>query len=163
MIIRMAWPLANDHPDGLAFCKWSFWWTGLLQMIIEMDRPHANYHLDGPTSCEWSSGRTSLLQMVIQMGQPLVDDHQDGPASCRWSSGSTIFFSIFFVILSQIYHFPQTNTMFSFKTFQFLPQILGSRLNLADLSRTTCSCYPHEGTLEMCIAPCYQGLWNALR
>ena len=53
--------------------------------------------------------------------------------------------------------------MFSFKTFQFLPQILGSRLNLADLSRTTCSCYPHEGTLEMCIAPCYQGLWYALR
>ena len=25
------------------------------------------------------------------------------------------------------------------------------------------SFYPHEGTLEMCIACCYQGLWNALR
>ena len=46
MFIRMARPLANDHPDGLAFCKLSFRWTSLLWMIIRMDRPLADDRLD---------------------------------------------------------------------------------------------------------------------
>ena len=36
MIIRIGWPFANAHPDGLAFSK----------MIIFMGRSFANDHLD---------------------------------------------------------------------------------------------------------------------
>ena len=38
MIIRIDWPLANDHPDGLASSKTSSGGTGLLQMIIRHPR-----------------------------------------------------------------------------------------------------------------------------
>ena len=47
--------LWNDHPEGLAPCKWSSGWTGPLQMIFWMDRPLANDRLDGPASCKRSS------------------------------------------------------------------------------------------------------------
>ena len=36
MTIQMGLPLANDHPDGLAFCKWSSGCAGFLQMIIRI-------------------------------------------------------------------------------------------------------------------------------
>ena len=72
MIIRMDWPLANDHPDGPASCKWSSELAGLLQMIIWMDQPFANDHLDGPASC-----------MIIRMDQPLANDYPDGLAYCK--------------------------------------------------------------------------------
>ena len=36
MIIWMSRPFANDHPNGLAFCKWSYRWAILLQMIIRI-------------------------------------------------------------------------------------------------------------------------------
>ena len=55
-MILMDRPLANDHVDGPASCKWSSGWTSLLQMIIRMDLPLANDHPDGPASCKWSSG-----------------------------------------------------------------------------------------------------------
>ena len=45
MIIWMDRPLANDHLDGPASCKW-------------------NDPSDGPTSCKWSSRSTGLLQMT---------------------------------------------------------------------------------------------------
>ena len=86
--------------------------------------------VDGRAFCKWSSGWTSLLQMIIRRDQPLANDHLDQPSS----------FPCFFFILQQIYYFPPTNPIFSFKTFRVLSQILGSRFNLADLSRTMCSC-----------------------
>ena len=89
MIIWMERPLANDHPDGLASCKWSSGWNGLLQMIFGIDWPLANDHLDGTASCKWSSGWTGLLKMIIWMDTPLANDHPDGLASCKWSSGWT--------------------------------------------------------------------------
>ena len=45
-------PVVDDHLEGPAFCKWSFRWTGILQMIIRMDRPLANDHLDGRAFCK---------------------------------------------------------------------------------------------------------------
>ena len=77
--------------------------------------------------------------MIIRMDQPLANDYLEGPAACKWTSVSNRFFSIFRFILQQIYHFTPTNIIFSFKTFCLLLQILGSRFNLADLSRTMCS------------------------
>ena len=152
MILRMNRPLANDHPDGPASCKWPSRWTGLLQIIIQMDRPLANDHPDGPVACNWKSGWTALLQMIIQMDRPLANDHPDGPApckrssgwtgSCKWSSGLTRFFSN--CLLKHISYFPPTNIIFSCKTFLLLLQILASRSNLADLSRTMCSCLTYK-------------------
>ena len=78
-IIRMDRPLANDHQDEPASCKWSWGCTGILQIIIRMDWPLANNHQDGPASCKWSYGWTSLLQMISL----------DGQAFCKWSSGYT--------------------------------------------------------------------------
>ena len=103
-------PLSNDYPDGLASCKWSSGWTGLLQMIIWIGRPLANNHPDGPASCKWSSelagllqmiiqieraaasckwssGWTGLMQLIIRMDHSLANDLPDGQASCKWSSG----------------------------------------------------------------------------
>ena len=79
--------------------------------------------------------------MIIRMDWPLANNHPEGPASCEWSSRSTIFFSIFLFILQQIYYHPPINIIFSFKAFRPLLQILGSKFNLADISRTTCSCF----------------------
>ena len=72
MIIRRGRPLANDHPEGPASCKWSSGGAGLLQMIIWWDQPLANDHPEGQASCKWSSSGTSLLQMNIQRGRPLA-------------------------------------------------------------------------------------------
>ena len=65
MVIRIDWPLANDHPDGPASCKWSSELAGLLQIIIQMDWPLANDHPDGLASGKWSSGWTGLSQMTL--------------------------------------------------------------------------------------------------
>ena len=86
MIILMDRPLANDHPDGLASCKWSSRWTGLLKMIILINRPLANDHPDGPASCKWSYWSTGLLQMIIMIELSLANDHLDGSASFKWLS-----------------------------------------------------------------------------
>ena len=58
-------PLANDHLEGPASCKWSSEGTRLLQMIIQRDRPLANDHPEGPAICKWSSGGAGLLQMIV--------------------------------------------------------------------------------------------------
>ena len=58
-------PLANDHQERPAPCKWLFGGSGLLQMIIMQIWPLANDHLEGPSSCKWSSRRYGLLQMII--------------------------------------------------------------------------------------------------
>ena len=71
MIIRIDWPLANDHPDGPASCKWSSRSTGLLQMLSQIDLPLANDHPEGRASCKWSSGGTSLLQRALSINNPL--------------------------------------------------------------------------------------------
>ena len=68
---------ANGHPDGPASCKWSSWWTGLLQMIIQMDWPLENDHPDRPASCKWSSGLISLLQMIDRIEWSLANYHLD--------------------------------------------------------------------------------------
>ena len=65
MIMHMSRPFAYDHPDGPGFCKWSFGWAGLLQMIILMGQAVANDHPDGPAFCKWSFGWARLLQMII--------------------------------------------------------------------------------------------------
>ena len=84
----------------------------LLQMIIRSGRPLANDHSDGPPSCNLSSGKTSLLQMIMWRDRPLSNDHLERPASHKLSSVTPV-------------------------TESPLP---GSRFNLADLSRTICSC-----------------------
>ena len=89
MIILMDWPLANDHPDRPASCKWSSGLISLLQMLIRMERPLANDYQDGPASFEWPSRSTGLLQIIIWIDRPLANDHQDRLASCTWSFGST--------------------------------------------------------------------------
>ena len=66
MIIWRIQPLANDHPEDPATCKWSFGGTGHLQMIIQRIRPLANDHPEDLASCKWSSGGTGLLQMIIR-------------------------------------------------------------------------------------------------
>ena len=65
MIIRRIWPLANDHPEDPATCKWSSGGSDNLQMIIWRIRPLANDHPEDQASCKWSSGGTGLLQMII--------------------------------------------------------------------------------------------------
>ena len=50
MIILMDRPLANDHPEWLASCKWSSVWISLLQMIDRIEWPLANDHPDGSFS-----------------------------------------------------------------------------------------------------------------
>ena len=59
MIIQRVRPLANDHPEDLASCRWSSRGAGLLQMIIQMIRPLANDHPEGPASCK------SLIHKVV--------------------------------------------------------------------------------------------------
>ena len=39
-------PLANDHLDGSAFCKWSSGWNDLLYLIIWMAHPLTNAYPD---------------------------------------------------------------------------------------------------------------------
>ena len=65
MIIWRIRPLANDHPEDSATCKWSSGGTGHLQMIIQRMWPLANDHPEDPVSCKWSSGGTGPLQMNI--------------------------------------------------------------------------------------------------
>ena len=87
MIIWIDRPLANDHLDWPASCKWSSRWTGLLQMIIQIDRPLANDHSDGPASLKWSFGWTSLLQMIVWMERPLANGQKSKKRSAlfTWS------------------------------------------------------------------------------
>ena len=89
MIIRRIWPLANDHPEDPATCKWSSGGSDNLQMIIWRIRPLANDHPEDPASCKWSSGGSGLLQMIIQQIQPLANDHMEVQATCKWSSGGS--------------------------------------------------------------------------
>jgi len=101
---------ANDHPDRLTSCKWSFGSTSLLQIIIRIDQPLANNPLDQPASYKWSSGSTGLLRMIIWMDQPLANDHRNGPASCKWSSFS---FSVILLLCKKAY-FPSPNIFLLF-------------------------------------------------
>ena len=66
--IRRIRPLANDHLEGPAICKWSPRWSCLLQMIIRRILPLANDHLKGLTSCKWSS--VTLARIRIQSRRP---------------------------------------------------------------------------------------------
>ena len=127
MIIHMDRPFANDYPDGAA----------LLQLIDKIDWPFGNDRLDGPAFCKWSSEWAGLLQMIIRIGRSFANNHSDGPAFCKWSSRFLPLSQIllhFYFHFQQISYFPLTNIF-------LLLQILGSRLNLADLSKTTCSCF----------------------
>ena len=145
MVIPVDLPLANDHPDGPASCKWSSGGASLLQTITMRDQPHANDHPDEPASCKWSSGGASLLQIISWRDQPLANDHPDEPASYKWLSRGTGLLVLIFRINHFILHvsfyllFFPTNIILSFKTFLLLLQFLGSRFNLTDLSRTLCS------------------------
>ena len=65
MIIRKIWPLANDHPEGLAICKWSSGGSGPLQMIIQRILPLANDHPVGPPLPPFSRNRTYLKIWVL--------------------------------------------------------------------------------------------------
>ena len=71
--------------------------------------------------------------MIIRMDWPFANDYLDFFLS-------TSFFSIFLWSLKQISYVPPKKIVFSFKTFLLLLQILGLRFNLADPSRTICSC-----------------------
>ena len=84
--LQMIWPLAIDHPEDLATCKWSSRGTGHLQMIIWRIWPLPNDHLEDPASCKWSSRWSRRLQMIIRRIQPFAKDRLEDPASCKWSS-----------------------------------------------------------------------------
>ena len=49
MILQGGQPLANDHAEGLASCKWSARGGGLLRIIIHSGPPLANDHLSPPS------------------------------------------------------------------------------------------------------------------
>ena len=83
MIIRRDQPLANDHLEWPATCKWSSEGTSLLQMIIRIERPLQIIIQKGPASCKWSFRWAGLLQMVLLANSPPKE-----PTSCKWSSGS---------------------------------------------------------------------------
>ena len=89
MIIWRIRPLANDHPEDPASCKWSSGGSGLLQMIIQQIQPLANDHMEVQATCKWSSGGSDHLQMIIQRIRPLANDHPEHLASGMWSSGGT--------------------------------------------------------------------------
>ena len=89
MIVWIDRPLANDHPEDLASCKWSSGGSGLLQMIIQQIQPLANDHMEVQATCKWSSGGSDHLQMIIQRIRPLANDHPEHLASGMWSSGGT--------------------------------------------------------------------------
>ena len=55
MIIQRIWLLANDHPEDLASCKWSYRGPSHLQMIIWRIWQLANDHMEDLASCKWSS------------------------------------------------------------------------------------------------------------
>ena len=57
IIIQRIRPLANDHPEDKASCKWSSAGTGLLQMIIH----HPSHLCQDPDSIS----RTFLEQLVL--------------------------------------------------------------------------------------------------
>ena len=78
-----------------------------------------------------------LLQMIIWKDRPHANEYLEGPASCQWSFEWTGLFQM----IIRINQIPPTKIIFSFKTFVLLLQNLGSRFNLADLSRTMCSCF----------------------
>ena len=87
MVVRRIRPLANDHPEDPASCKWSSGGSTLLQMIIRRIRPIANDHLEGPSTYKWSSVGSGLLQMIIWRTRPLANNHPSDLASCKWSTG----------------------------------------------------------------------------
>ena len=66
MINRRIRPLANDHLEGLATCKWSSGGSSHLQMIIQRIRLLASDCPEDLGSCKWSSGGTGLLQMITR-------------------------------------------------------------------------------------------------
>ena len=110
MIIRRIWPLAYNHLEDLASCKWSSGGSGLLHMIIRRIKPLANDHLpsandhpplandhpEGPASCKWSSGGSGLLHMIIRRIKPLANDHPQEPTS--WKLSLWIIFCKCFLI-----------------------------------------------------------------
>ena len=118
----------SSLPPLPAFCKWSSIWAGLLQMIMRMGRCFVVVVV--VVIVVGVVAAACLLQMITRMGRPSANDHLNGLAFC--------FFSIFIFIFSNFFYFPPKNTIFS--SFLLLFQILGSRINLADISWTICSC-----------------------
>ena len=86
--------------------------------------------LDAPAFCKISSRLAGLWQMIIRMGWPFANYRLDFFLSTRFFSILLIIFSKF-LISSEEHHL---------RLQTFLLQILGSGFNLADLSRTMCSC-----------------------
>ena len=66
MIIQRIRPLANDHPEDPASCKWSSWGSGPFQMIIQRIWPLANDHPENLASFKWSFRGSGLLQIIIR-------------------------------------------------------------------------------------------------
>ena len=97
-------------------------------MIIRRGQPLANNHPEGSASCKWSSQGVGLLQMITLRDQPLANDHPEEPSSCKWSSVTHI------TLVTCALH-----------------SVQGSRFNLADLSRTICSCF--IGSKEIFVKP----------
>ena len=103
MIIRIDWPLTNDHQDRPAPCKRSSWWNNLLQMIIWNDWPLANDH------------PFSLLQMIIRIEQPLANDHTDRPSSCKGLFGSTGLYVPYQKLICFFFTYSWMRALFAFK------------------------------------------------
>ena len=87
------------------------------------NRPLANDHPEGLVSCKWSSWGTGLMQMIIRRDWPLANDHLKGPASLSSPPSPSPFSPS---------HSPPSPSRGC--------KDQGSRFNLADLSRTICSC-----------------------
>ena len=88
------------------------------------------------------------MQMIIWKDRPHANEYLEGPASCQWSFEWTGPFQM----IIRINQIPPTKIIFSFKTFHLGLQILGSRFNIMDLSKTKCSCFLTLTNLS----PCWQ-------
>ena len=152
MIIPRIRPLANDHLEGPATCKWSPGGSALMQMIIRMIRPFAKDHLKDPASCKWSTGGISLLQMIIR--HPLHPSHlsQDTDSISRAFLEQfvlVVFVAVFVFVLSWSSIWPELGWKFqalvqpSYSGSASRPDLLSPGSSAHRHHHHYCDCYHH--------------------
>ena len=107
----------------------------------------------------WTNEKLSLMdvksfhflsRVLLMLGRLVANDHLDFFLS-------TLLLSVFLIIFSN-FLFPPSNIILAFKTF--LLQILGSGVNLAELSRKMCSCWDINGKFVTILRNFGTNLWQ---